>query len=229
MRTAVGSEDHLSDLVGSLRLENGSTVWRTGPLIEAAEKGLLFYADELTGFDPACLRLMHTILDFRRTAIVTANSREFEVHPNFRFIASCNLSPTNLDPLAREFRDRLVYVNIERLDGATEAKLLVDRYQISNEDADWLIRFANATRTFDPRQGASTRQLEAAALSIKSGVDRLNSAKDCILNSIAGISVSQRDSLMKAMLAEGLAEHANWASVPLADAISVTNDEEIWS
>lgn len=229
VRAAIGSQMLPSDLLGGVRLQADTTVWREGILVEAARRGLTFYADELTGFSDDCLRIMHPLLDFQKKILVTANSQEIEVHPNFRFIASCNLSPTGIDPLTREFRDRLVYVYMNRLDADTEAKLLVDRHGISVEDAEWLIIFASATRNADPKNGASTRQLEAAARAIRRGVKRFHAAVDCILSSIVGNSISQRDSLFNAIRAEGLDLDDGWSRKPAEDAIVVTEDEEVWS
>ena len=183
VRTIIGGEMHVADLLGGLRLINHETIWLDGPVVEAAEKGLTLYADELTGFNEDCLRVLHSLLDFRRRIFVTANNREIEVHRNFRFVASCNLSSTGIDPLTREFRDRLVYIHMERLDSATEAKLLCDRYDISVNDAEYLVRFATVTRKADKNTGASTRQLESAALAISQGVPKFHAAIDCLVSS----------------------------------------------
>jgi MoxR-like ATPase len=229
VRTAIGSQMIPGDLLGRMTLQDDSTVWKEGLLVEAGRLGLTFHANELTGFSEDCLRTMHPILDFQREILVTANSQVVKLHPNFRFIASCNLSPTGIDPLTREFRDRLVYVYMNRLDAETEAKLLIDRHGISAKDADWLIAFAKATRNADPKNGASTRQLEAAARAIHSGVNRFDAAADCILSSIVGNSISQRDTLLNAIRAEGLDFDDNWSKTPVTDSVVVTEDEEVWS
>lgn len=229
VRTAIGSQMLPSDLLGRLTLQNDTTVWKKGLLVEAVEIGKVFYADELPFFSDECLRIFHSVLDHRKEVFVTANSQAIEAHPNFRFIASCNLSPTGVDPLTREFRDRLVYVYMNRLDPQTEAKLLIDRYGISVEDADWLASFAKATRNADPKNGASTRQLESAARAIRTGVHRFHAATDCILSSIVGNSISQRDTLLNAIRAEGLDFDDSWSKPTVVDSIVVTEDEEVWS
>jgi len=229
IRTIIGGEMHVADLLGGLRLINSETVWLDGPVAEAAEKGLTLYADELTGFNEDCLRVLHSLLDFRRRIFVAANNREVAVHPDFRFVASCNLSATGIDPLTREFRDRLVYIHMNRLDSCTEAKLLCDRYDISVEDAEYLIQFAAVTRKADQNGGASTRQLESAALAVSRGVARFHAAADCILSSIAGSSTSQRDSLLNMVKAEGLELNSDWVSRPVENSVVVTDEEEVWS
>ncbi len=229
VRTIIGGDMHVADLLGGLRLDDNHTVWKDGPVIEAAENGLTLYADELTGFNEDCLRILHSLLDFRRRIMVAGNNREVAVHPNFRFVASCNLATTGIDPLTREFRDRLIYIHVDRLDTATETKLLCDRYAISSDDAEYLIRFAGVTRKADQSNGASTRQLEAAAMAISRGVPRFFAAADCILSSIAGSSTSQRESLLNMVKAEGLELNEEWMSKPVQDSVVVTDDEEVWS
>lgn len=229
IRTIIGGEMHVGDLLGGLRLDRDRTIWKDGPVVEAVEAGLTLYADELTGFNDDCLRILHSLLDFRKRVVVAGNSREVRVHPNFRFVASCNLSPTGMDPLTREFRDRLTYIFVTRLDPETEATLLCDRHDITIDDAEYLIRFAEVTRKSDSRTGASTRQLESAASAIGRGVPRYLAAVDCILSPIAGSSVSQRDTLLNLIKAEGLELPENWLSRSANDSIVITEDDETWS
>ena len=229
VRTAIGSQMHPSDLLGRMTLKSDSTIWQEGLLVQAARDGHTFYADELTGFSDECIRILHSVVDFRREVLVTANSQEIKVHPRFHFMASCNLSASGLDPLTREFRDRLTYVYIDRLKPDVESKLLVDRYSISLEDADWLVLFAEATRHADPNHGASTRQLEAAAQAIQAGASCYHAAVDCILSSIAGNSLSRRESLLNAIRAEGLELEGKWLQpIDHKDSLFLAEEQETW-
>lgn len=231
VRTAIGSKMQLSDLLGRMTLHADSTVWQEGLLVEAFRKGLTFYADELLGFSDDCLRVLHTAIDFRRELVIPGNSQIVKAHPDFRFVASCNHSPNGIDPLTREFRDRLVYVHLVRLDPEAEAKLLVDRHGISLADAEWLMLFAAVTRKLAHTTGGTTRQLEAAAMAIRAGVPRQHAAHDCILAPIAGSSKPQRDSMLHAIRAEGLEIDDAWGALGSddhADSLAFSNDND-WS
>ena len=217
VRTAMGSELQLSDLLGRMTLRGDTTVWQDGLLVEALREGLTFYADGLLGFSEDCLRAMHSAIDFRRDLIVPGNSQTVSAHPNFRFIASCNRQPTGIDPLSREFRDRLVYIYVDRLDSEGEAKLLIDRHGITAEDADWLLSFAQVTRKLDPVEGASTRQLEAAAIAIRAGVDREHAVRDCVLAPVAGASESHREAIRNAIRGERLEINETWERLASGD------------
>lgn len=233
MRTVIGSQMLPSDLIGGLRLDGDRTYYHTGILIECLTQGLVLYADELTGFSLECLRILHPILDHRRTAQITIEGKSVKAHPDFRFVASCNHSPTGIDPLTDEFRDRLIYIHLERAEPNVEMKLLMDRHGISPNDAEWLIRFAIMTRNVDAKRGASTRQLETAATAIANGVDRREAAMDCVLSSIAGCGMTTRDNLMKAARAEGLEffddEWLERCDSDQAESILVLENDEVWS
>ncbi len=229
LRTVIGSRTEKSELLGGLQLDADRTYWKNGVLVECVKEGLFFLADEIVGFDNDCLRALHSLLDHRKRVFVTGDGQEIEMHPNFRFLASCNYSNAGMDPLPREFRDRFTYVYIERLSSEMEAKLLMDRYAISDEDAQFLVSYANATRHADPRNGASTRQLEAAARAVVAGIDRVRAASDCILAPIAGCSLSQREVLLNAVRAEGLDLPKNWHMKATTESVVVTEDDEVWS
>ncbi len=160
LRTVIGSRMHLSDLVGPMTLKADQSVWQDGHLVEAMKRGLTFYADELSGFDDDCVRSIHAVMDHRRELYVAGNSETVKAHPSFRLICSDNYSSSGIPSHTRQFRDRLIHVYMNRLDRDTEMKLLIDRYCIDVEDAEWLMMFASATRRVDTEGGASTRQLE---------------------------------------------------------------------
>ena len=151
-------------------------------------------------------------MDHRRTLHVNANSETVRAHPDFRFVASANYAASGFDPLPREFRDRLVYVRLTRMDADREAKLLRTRRGVSANDADWLLRFAAVIRNAEPVDGASTRQLEAAATAIAAGIDRVAAATHCILGSVAATSRQEHDRLLNAVRAEGLLSVEDWGT-----------------
>ena len=230
VRTVIGGQSDKGHLLGGLRQnEDLSISWMDGPVVEAVQRGLVLYADELAAFDRDCLLVLHALLDFRKRVFLTSENREIRVHPDFRFIASCNQSPSGYDPLLREFRDRMVYIYVDRIDSASEAELLLERFELATEDVDYLIRFASVLRKADPLGGASTRQLETAAKAVSLGVPRHVAAVDCVLSSIAGSGLAHRDSLLNMIRAEGLGLDELWHSDPVEDAVVIVDGDETWS
>lgn len=229
--SVIGSDMVVSDLVGRYGLVDNQTVWRDGFLPLAMRTGKTLYVDEITGLSTECLRELHPVLDGRRECYIAARSERVVAHPNFRFVASCNLS-AGLDPLERAFRDRLIYVYMQRLSPAAEAKLLIDRYAIAPDVATYLLDFANATRRVDPRGGASTRQLETAARVVRAGVPKFAAAHDCLLAPIVGSNDALRETALNAIRAEGLEFDERWCVSPqnaTSPSVVISDNDDVWS
>jgi len=202
--TVIGSDLTPADLLGSHRLRDGQTRFVPGLLTRAMISGDYMYIDEVSGLHDDCFRVLFSLLDHRGEITIPAVNRRVPAHPEFRIFFSYNPPKGGHDPLPRAMRDRLTMIRIEPLSVGIERKLLVDRYGISGEAADYLMKFVELTREVDPLLGASTRQLEQAARAVLAGVDPKLAARDCILTPMVGSNDLLRKTFESALLASRL-------------------------
>jgi nitric oxide reductase NorQ protein len=92
--TLMGTGDtEVSDLVGGyVQTPNGGFDWVDGDLVRAAEKGGVYFIDEIGLIDPKVLSIVYGLMDGRRELVVTANPERGKVKadPNFFVIAATN-------------------------------------------------------------------------------------------------------------------------------------------
>jgi nitric oxide reductase NorQ protein len=202
--TVIGSDLTPADLLGSHRLRNGQTRFVPGLLTRTMISGDYMYIDEVGGLSDDCFRQIHSLIDFRREVTIAAINRTVTAHPEFRLLLSYNPPRSGHDPLPRALRDRLAMIRVDPLSEKLERKLVMDRYPITDADADYLMAFAKLAREVDPGCGASTRQLEQAARAVLAGIDVKTAANDCILTPMVGCNETLRKSFQSAVLASGL-------------------------
>ena len=92
--TLMGTGDtEVADLVGGyVQTPSGGFEWVDGDLIKAAEKGGVYFIDEVGLIDPKVLSVVYGLMDGRREITVTANPERGTVkaHPNFYVVAATN-------------------------------------------------------------------------------------------------------------------------------------------
>ena len=92
--TLMGTGDtEVADLVGGyVQTPSGGFEWVDGDLVRAAEKGGVYFIDEIGLIDPKVLSIVYGLMDGRRELVVTANPERGKVkaHPNFFVIAATN-------------------------------------------------------------------------------------------------------------------------------------------
>jgi len=94
MITLMGTGDtEVADLLGGyVQTPSGGFEWVDGGLVEAAEKGWVYFIDEIGLIDPKVLSLVYGLMDGRRELTVTANPERGTItaHPNFYVVAATN-------------------------------------------------------------------------------------------------------------------------------------------
>lgn len=81
----------ISDVVGSIGIVNGSTVWNDGPLPRAMRNGYWLICDEFDFGDPSVLSIFYPVLEARPKLCLKEHDGEIiEAHPNFRIFATGN-------------------------------------------------------------------------------------------------------------------------------------------
>lgn len=76
------------EVLGKIWLENGSTVFRPGLLIEAYEKGWMIIYDEIDGFSPEVGVCLHRLLE--KKPVTLDNGYVAQPHPRTLMIATAN-------------------------------------------------------------------------------------------------------------------------------------------
>jgi hypothetical protein len=92
--TLMGTGDtEVADLVGGyVQTPSGGFEWVDGDLIKAAERGSVYFIDEVGLIDPKVLSVVYGLMDGRREITVTANPERGTVtaHPDFYVVAATN-------------------------------------------------------------------------------------------------------------------------------------------
>lgn len=92
--TISGTADtETADFVGSyVQLPDGSFLWVDGPLIQAMERGVPLFIDEIALIDSRVLALVYSVMDGRREVHITANPMRGTVvaKDGFYVIGACN-------------------------------------------------------------------------------------------------------------------------------------------
>lgn len=204
--TVTGSGLTQRDLIGRFVFQNGQSIWRPGFLSRAMteDNGKWLFLDEIDKMGPDAFTLLMPVLDGRRKIVSTDLGEEIHAGPNFRVLGAYNPNDNGFDLMPRAFRDRWAYIEIAKLSPELELKLLLDRYAISPKQAEYLGKFAEITRLIAGQDGATTRQLEAAALIVSMGLSLPVAARISILNPICASNPSLRKAIEQAIIADGL-------------------------
>lgn len=92
--TLMGTGDtEVADLVGSyVQTPSGGFEWVDGDLVKSAERGGVYFIDEIGLIDPKVLSIVYGLMDGRRELTVTANPERgtIKAHPEFYVVAATN-------------------------------------------------------------------------------------------------------------------------------------------
>ena len=147
------NEITVENLLGTLQVINGNTVWRDGILPEAMRKGYWLLLDEINSIDPGVMKVINEILDTRKITITVAGEpRVVKAHRDFRFI--CTMNPPDspiykgIETMSFEFMDRFdTVVYVDYLLPLTEVKVIMELSGFEDEQtAKKIVDFANRIR-----------------------------------------------------------------------------------
>ena len=145
--------DPLTDLLGSHRLENGSSKFDYAKFVKDIQEPGVILLDELSRAPVMTNNILFPCLDDRRVLpveIADSNGpREIPVHPECTFIATANIgseySGTNSLDIALE--NRFMMIQVDYLPKSFETKVLSIRTGINENLAEKIVNVANAIRT----------------------------------------------------------------------------------
>lgn len=125
-----------ADLVGGVRVANGSTYYEYGPLAKAVKYGGVFLLNEFDILDPAVAAGLNSVLDGNELMIPENGGEVIKTHPMFKFIATANsggkgdstgqyqgVVMQNIATL-----DRYVYIKADYMDAVQETNMLSSKY-----------------------------------------------------------------------------------------------------
>lgn len=167
--------DPLTDLLGTHRLINGSSVFDYAKFVSDVQKPGIILLDELSRAPLMTNNILFPCLDHRRTLNIeiagSTDVRHVDVHPDCIFIATANIGQeySGTNDIDAALMNRFNALQVDYLPQEIETKVLNIRTGISEEDANKLLNIANAIRnaylTGTISKPISTREtLEAAEL-----------------------------------------------------------------
>lgn len=201
-----------SHVIGMWTVKDSQTVFQLGPLAMAMKFGWTYLADEYDFALPSVLSVYQPVLEGKALVIKEADdaNRVIRPHKNFRFLATGNTNGsgdesglyqgTSIQNAANYDRFGMV-IHKKYMKPDMEAKILVNRAGIDNEDAKKLVDFANRVReSYDGSKISNTISprtlINAAKLGLRRGSYR------------AGISLSFANKLSRidAEVVDGLSQ-----------------------
>lgn len=137
IRVSLNEQAGREDLIGKFGLENNSTVWQDGPIMDAVRNGKWVVLDELNSARPEVLFTLHSLLDDDRSVLLHENGSELvKAHKNFRIFATIN--PTSYHgtkEMNSAFMSRFISVNIEPLDYSQEVDVVMEQVAITQNES----------------------------------------------------------------------------------------------
>ncbi|MFC1718517.1 AAA family ATPase [Candidatus Poribacteria bacterium] len=147
------NEITVENLLGTMTVVNGNTIWKDGILPEAMRRGYWMLLDEINSIDPGVMKVINELLDNRRITITVAGEpRMVKAHRDFRFV--CTMNPPDspiykgIEMMSFELMDRFdTVVYLDYLSPETESKLIMDMTGFSDEvTARKMVQFAGSIR-----------------------------------------------------------------------------------
>ena len=144
--------DPLTDLLGSHRLENGSSKFDYAKFVKDVQEPGVILLDELSRAPQMTNNILFPCLDDRRTLpieIADSNSaREVKVHPECVFIATANIGSeySGTNDIDAALENRFMMVQVDYLPKTIEAQVLEIRTGCDEKSALKIASIANAIR-----------------------------------------------------------------------------------
>ena len=144
--------DPLTDLLGSHRLENGSSKFDYAKFVKDVQEPGVILLDELSRAPQMTNNILFPCLDDRRTLsveIADSNSaREIKVHPDCVFIATANIGSeySGTNDLDAALENRFMMIQVDYLPASIESQILEIRTGCPEESAKKVVSIANAIR-----------------------------------------------------------------------------------
>ena len=177
--------DPLSDLLGTHRLKNGSSVFDYAKFVSDIQKPGIILLDELSRAPLMTNNILFPCLDSRKTLPIeiadSENTREVKVHPNCVFIATANIGVeySGTNDIDAALMNRFIPIQLDYLDAETETDIIRVRAKISKQSAEKIVKIANLIRAeylnSNISRSVSTRETIACGEMVADGFTELES------------------------------------------------------
>lgn len=184
-------QDPLTDLLGSHRLENGSSVFDYAKFTEHVQEPCIIVLDELSRAPLMANNILFPCLDSRRELPVeiagSKDLRNIKIHPDCVFIATANIgieySGTN--DIDAALMNRFLPLQLDYIQAKHEIEVLTNRTDVNKEQATKIVNFANRIRQDYKEEkiskSCSTRECIAMAELVADGFSYTEAFKYVIL------------------------------------------------
>ncbi len=162
-----------SDLVGRFLIHHNDTVWKDGPLANAARQGAICYLDEVVEARQDTIVVLHSLTDYRRTLSLEKTGELITASPEFQLVVSYNPGYQRmLKDMKPSTRQRFVALEFDFPPIERESTIVMHEGCVDAGTAHSLVTMAHKLRSLHDRGLAevpSTRLLVATAKLIASG------------------------------------------------------------
>jgi MoxR-like ATPase len=183
-------QDPLTDLLGSHRLENGSSVFDYAKFVEDVQKPGVILLDELSRAPLMTNNILFPCLDVRRQLPVeiadSHHDRVIKVHPECTFIATANIGSeySGTNEIDAALLNRFLPLQLDYLPANIEQEILTIRTKIDSQSAAEVVaRFNTIRMAYNENRiskTVSTRELIACGELIADGFT-VNEALDFVV------------------------------------------------
>lgn len=183
-------QDPLTDLLGSHRLENGSSVFDYAKFVEDVQKPGVILLDELSRAPLMTNNILFPCLDVRRQLPVeiadSHHDRVIKVHPECTFIATANIGSeySGTNEIDAALLNRFLPLQLDYLPANIEQEILTIRTKIDPQSATEVVaRFNTIRMAYNENRiskTVSTRELIACGELIADGFT-VNEALDFVV------------------------------------------------
>ena len=145
--------DPLTDLLGQHKLKDGNSIFEYSRFVEDIQKPGVILLDELSRAPFGSNNILFPCLDCRRKLPVDIASvndnREINVHHDCVFIATANIGNeyTGTSELDAALLNRFITIQVDYLNNDAEKTILINKYNISEEQSNIIVKFASSIRS----------------------------------------------------------------------------------
>lgn len=180
-------QDPLTDLLGSHRLENGSSKFDYAKFVYDVQKPGVILLDELSRAPFMTNNILFPCLDGRRTLPIeiadSESEREIKIHPDCVFIATANvgIEYSGTCDIDMALANRFMTVQVDYLPIEVETKILNVRTGINGDDASRIAEIAaiirnsylsgEVSKTISTRETINCAELVIDGFSLMEAVD----------------------------------------------------------
>lgn len=202
--------DPLTDLLGSHRLKDGSSIFDYAKFTQDIQKPGIILLDELSRAPLTTNNILFPCLDSRRALPIeiadSSGARSIKVHDDCVFIATANIGSeySGTNEIDAALMNRFVPLKLTYLDKTTEEKLLMKRTKINQEEAEKIVNIINDIRSAyyknEISKSASTRESILCGQLVYDGFSIIDAITNVVCNKFSDDSFNNEFNTVKKLI-----------------------------